>query len=76
MKSTLVKLVVVCCRFVGRSTELIIFKFLGFEIGRQLVLEVQSKILAMSLPSKPKGNSTTNTKNEPITAKLVLIAIE
>lgn len=72
MNSTLVKLVVGCCRFVGPSTELVIFKFEGFEIGRQLVVEVQSRILAMSLPSKPKGNSTTNVKNEPITAKLVL----
>uniref|UniRef100_A0A1B6MT70 RNA helicase n=1 Tax=Graphocephala atropunctata TaxID=36148 RepID=A0A1B6MT70_9HEMI len=58
-------------RCVGRSTEMVVFKFEGFDIGRLLAVDVQSATLAASLPD-PRSRSSPRNRQEPITAKKLL----
>ncbi|XP_046659746.1 LOW QUALITY PROTEIN: probable RNA helicase armi [Homalodisca vitripennis] len=59
-------------RFVGRSTEVVVFKFEEFDIGRLLAVDVQSATLSASL-SDVRGRSTQQrNRYEPITAQKLL----
>ncbi|XP_054285812.1 probable RNA helicase armi [Macrosteles quadrilineatus] len=58
-------------RFVGRSSELLRFHFEGFEIGRQLAVDVQSASLTTSLAESRKSGYK-QTEQKPLTVRKLL----